>query len=197
MAVVAASKRWPPAPWKPHEHVEAGWGWLVGDGPDDDSAAEDRSFCGFGDGDYDADLAEYVAQLVEAPADIAALLAELEVTVPHTRDTATEPDAEVLAASVTCDCCTTQIPAGESAVMFVDETGRKCWAHYGRCPEPEMWLIEYMPRSSRRRDWIRVCDGATGEDLMLPYDDALARARGFHCRVRLVRVRKEDDHGRR
>jgi hypothetical protein len=105
----------------------------------------------------------------------------------------TEPDASVLTAPHRCDCCSVTIPAGDSAVMFEDENGRACWAHYARCPEPEMWMIEYVPRSSRRRDWCRVIDGQTGDDLARPYEEAIYRARdlGARTRVRLVRVRKE------
>jgi hypothetical protein len=62
------------------------------------------------------------------------LRAELDSIAPHTRDSETEPDAEVLAAPVRCDCYSVVIPAGDSAVIFTDETGRECWAHYGRCP---------------------------------------------------------------
>jgi hypothetical protein len=107
---------------------------------------------------------------------------------------ASEPDAEVLAAPVRCDCCSVTIPAGDSAVMFTDEQGRECWAHYGRCPEPEMWRIDL-----RWWDEDEECWDTSRKDPR-PYEDAHVVAHRFrrlasaHRRtytVRLVRVRKE------
>jgi hypothetical protein len=65
-------------------------------------------------------------------------------------DPASEPDAEVLAAPVRCDCCSVTIPAGDSAVMFTDEQGRECWAHYWRCPFEERTIALAFARGERR-----------------------------------------------
>lgn len=133
-----------------------------------------------------------------AQREIERLRAEIESLAPHTRDSETEPDAEALAASVRCDCCGVTIPAGDSAVMFTDENGRECWAHYARCPEPEMWAAqcadgdgEWYPiyRSDALPDEVPVVE---------PYEDAWLVAwntalsvGGMLGGVRLVRVRKE------
>jgi hypothetical protein len=134
-----------------------------------------------------------------AVAEIARLRAELESLAPHARDTETEPDAEVLAAPVRCDCCSVAIPAGDSAVKFVDEQGRACWAHYGRCPEPDRWHVEWKlgesPRWASPDVWI-LGRWPAGDVVAEPYEDArnialvVAAGRDI-ARVRLVRVRKE------
>jgi hypothetical protein len=124
------------------------------------------------------------------------LRAELESLAPHTRDSETEPDAEVLAAPARCDCCSVVIPADESAVMFLDESGRACWAHYARCPEPEMWTVVL-----RWWDEDDGCWGTSRKDPR-PYEDAHVVAHRFRriatthpISVRLVRVRKEVTRG--
>jgi hypothetical protein len=137
-----------------------------------------------------------------AQREIERLRDELESLAPHARDTETEPDAEVLTAPVRCDCCSVAIPAGDSAVMFTDEGGRECWAHYARCPEPEMWYVDWQHREPpwpMTTGWIRRCrmDGSPIEE---PYEDALNTAHDrsaslFVSRVRLVRVRKEVTRG--
>jgi hypothetical protein len=127
-----------------------------------------------------------------AQREIERLRAELESLAPHARGTASEPDAEVLAAPVRCDCCSVVIPAGDSAVMFEDEAGRECWAHYARCPEPEMWRVEFRCTtcSPGGRDHVGI---------PRPLDEAQAYAASLReagvARVRLVRVRKEVTSG--
>jgi hypothetical protein len=127
--------------------------------------------------------------------EIAGLRAELESIAPHTRDSETQPDASVLAAPVRCDCCSTIIPAGDSAVMFVDETGRECWAHYWTCPEPEKWRVESRGSRSEWGPYLRWSDDAGLAETVEPYEGALVVAVALKKRcfpgacVRLVRVR--------
>jgi hypothetical protein len=130
----------------------------------------------------------------------------IEALAPHTRNTASEPDAEVLTAPHRCDCCSVAIPAGDSAVLFEDEDGRACWAHYARCPEPGMWCVEWENKERNRwtaeNGWLRWIRARLigGQDIEQPYEDAFVMALGLSTRtsierVRLVRVRKEVTSG--
>lgn len=114
------------------------------------------------------------------------LEAEFESLAPHTRDNEIEPDAEVLVVARRCDCCSVVIEPGDSAVMFIDEVGRECWACYGACPAPDLWRVEYVDQSAGAGD-LAV------EGPLAP-EDAYALAMSLHShwwtdRIRLVRCK--------
>lgn len=148
-------------------------------------AAELASY-GFLDND-EADEAQDLLSILRR--EVERLHADLEVTEP-----AEEPTRSLLLGSICCECCGARIPAGDLVAVFDDGDAV---AHWGPCPEPDLWRVEYdVPSQFSGVIRVRPCDPEAGMTIlwMRPYEEALVVARrvaqdGDVSNVRLYRVK--------
>lgn len=128
-------------------------------------------------------------------------LARAREDIDATLDSVTATDgASLLVGSrcECCECCGRSMPIGTLVATFWDDRG-EVTMHWGRCPEPERWQIQWQLAEPTRwtpsDHWIRARDIA-GRLLAEPYEDALSLARRIAKsskirRVLLVRARAE------
>lgn len=129
-------------------------------------------------------------------AETAALRARLEAVDPDEREPAEEPLASLSSRDEKCECCGGVIHAGTDLAAFVEADGRQVFAHWGPCPEPDLWAAQCADHDG---EWYPIyrADALPAEVPVIgPYEETWPHAKGaaMSCGdmlggVRLLRLR--------